>query len=104
MRAFTFAAALLVPTAIHGDQILRTFEGSDAHTTRPFEVTGPWEIQWDAHGSLFQIFLFGEDGNFIGVPANGSGGTGSAYQPRGGRFYLQMNATGAWEVRIVAVE
>jgi hypothetical protein len=105
MKALAFASVILVPVVAHADEILQTFKGSNQHTTRPFEVTGPWEIQWDARGDLFQLYLYQADGTLSAVPANQMGsGAGSAYQPHSGRFYLQMNALGSWQVTIVAVE
>lgn len=81
---------------------VRTFSGSGGKNTRPFTVDGRWEIQWDAEGSIFQIYLHSGDGRLLGVPANQQGpGEGSSFQPRGGTYYLQVNAIGAWEIRIV---
>lgn len=79
--------------------------GSGAQNTRPFTRSGPWEIQWRAEGDLFQLFLHDENGSLEGVPSNQMGaGTGSSYQPRGGTYYLQVNALGNWEMDIVDVE
>lgn len=105
MKMFALLLALIVSDAAQADQILQSFDGRDAHTTRPFTVEGPWEIQWDASGDIFQIFLFSANGDMLGLPANQTGaGSGSAYQPRGGQFYLQINAVGAWSVTVVSVE
>ncbi|MEX2530048.1 MAG: hypothetical protein WD960_04680 [Gemmatimonadota bacterium] len=79
-----------------------TFSGSGGKNTRPFTVDARWEIQWDASGSIFQLYLYSADGSLIGVPANQQGpGKGTSYQPRGGRYYLQVNAIGDWEIKIV---
>lgn len=88
-----------------GSSAVTTFSGSGGKNTRPFEVDGRWEIQWDAEGSIFQLYLYSADGSLLGVPANQQGpGRGSSFQPRGGRYYLQVNAIGAWEIRIVPLD
>lgn len=72
--------------------------------TRPFKVNGPWEIQWDASGDIFQIYLYTSDGTLKDVAANQMGsGEGSYYNPQKGEYYLQVIAMGSWKVRIVNV-
>ena len=85
--------------------IIATFSGSGGQNTRPFTTTGPWEIQWDAKGDIFQLFLYRAEGGMDGVPANQQGsGKGTSYQPRAGRYYLQVNAIGNWRINIVTVK
>jgi hypothetical protein len=85
--------------------VVASFTGSGGKNTRPFTTPGPWEVQWDAQGDIFQLYLYYEDGTLEGVPANQSGpGTGSSYHPKKGTYYLQVNALGAWSIKIVAVE
>ena len=81
------------------------FEGSGMQTTRPFEVDDKWEIQWDASGMIFQVFLYDSSGSLQGIVANQQGaGTGSSFQPTGGEYYLEINAMGNWEIEIVDVK
>jgi hypothetical protein len=83
---------------------IATFSGSGGKNTRPFTSTGPWEIQWDAKGEIFQLFLYTGSGKMIGIPANQQGsGKGTSFQPKAGKYYLQVNATGTWSVKIVPV-
>lgn len=85
--------------------VIATFSGSGGQNTRPFATTGPWEIQWDAKGDIFQIFLYTVDGEMDGVPANQQGsGKGMSYQPKAGKYYLQVNAIGNWRINIVPVQ
>jgi len=85
--------------------IIAEFSGSGGKNTRPFQPNGSWEIQWNAKGDIFQLYLYSSDGNLIGVPANQMGaGVGSSYQPKGGKYYLQVNAMGDWTIKIVRVE
>jgi hypothetical protein len=79
--------------------------GNGAKTTRPFRSEGPWEISWDASGDIFQIFVYRNDGTLAGVASNQSGAaTGSSYQATGGEFYLQVNALGEWQIKVVRIE
>lgn len=100
----TIFIVLFLGDAFSQDVTVNTFTGSGGKNTRPFTVKNGWEIQWDAKGDIFQLYLFTEDGELIGVPANQSGsGKGSSYQSTGGRFYLQVNALGSWSIRIIQV-
>jgi hypothetical protein len=84
---------------------IANFIGSGGLNTRPFRTTGPWEIQWDSKGDIFQLFLYTGNGDMDGVPANQQGaGKGTSYQPKGGTYYLQVNAIGSWTIRIVPVK
>ena len=85
--------------------VIANFTGSGGLNTRPFTTTGPWEIQWIANGEIFQLYLFSSAGDLEGVPANQQGaGKGSSYQPKGGTYYLQVNAMGNWKIIIVPIK
>ncbi|KIX14676.1 glycerol-3-phosphate dehydrogenase/oxidase [Dethiosulfatarculus sandiegensis] len=84
---------------------IASFKGNGAKTTRPFEAPNGWEIQWDARGAVFQVFLHNANGEMAGVPANQQGaGKGASYQAKGGKYYLMVNAMGAWRIKIVKVD
>jgi hypothetical protein len=77
------------------------FSGNGGKNTRPFIVNGPWEISWNATGSIFQLYLYDMNGDLIGLPANQlNAGKGSSYQVEKGKFYLQVNAMGNWSISI----
>lgn len=81
------------------------YRGSGVRNLRPFTTTGPWEVQWNARGDIFQLYLYAVDGDLIDVSANQGGpGNGASYQPRSGTYYFQVNAMGDWTVRIVPVD
>ncbi len=81
---------------------IASFTGSGGKNTRPFTVPEGWEIQWDAKGDIFQLYLYKADGSMVGVPANQQGsGIGSSYQATAGKYYLQVNAVGRWSINIV---
>jgi len=83
---------------------IATFSGTGGKNTRPFTTTGAWEVQWDAKGDIFQLFLYTANGDMAGIPANQQGsGNGASYQPKAGKYYLQVNAIGTWSIKIVPV-
>jgi hypothetical protein len=85
--------------------IIAQYSGNGTQNTRPFEVDSPWEIQWDANGQIFQVYLYDGNGNLVDVAANQmEGGKGSYYSPKTGSFYLQINGMGDWEIEIVKVD
>jgi len=87
------------------DRVVAKYSGSGMKTTRPFTVDSSWEIQWKASGMIFQVYLQSEDGQMVDILANQQGeGEGSSYNPKAGTYYLEINAMGEWEVKIVEVE
>ena len=88
-----------------GGKVLKTFSGSGGKNTRPFTVPAGWEIQWDAKGDIFQLFLYKTDGSMVGCPANQLGsGKGSSYQAKAGKYYLGVNSMGKWSIKIIKVQ
>ncbi len=109
LRAPILALGLL--TLIHparADELIAEYEGQGMQTMRPFTTDTPWEVQWQAKGSLFQIYAYAHQGPREGWPdvlANQMGsGKGSAYRAGPGTFHLTINAIGSWTVRVVTVE
>lgn len=81
------------------------FEGIGTQITRPFRVSGPWEVHWDVGGELLQVYVFTADGRRIGMAANQVGaGTGSWRTENGGEFYLQLAASGPWRLRVLPAQ
>ena len=86
------------------ESVIIRVDGSDSGATRPFAVSGPWEIQWVASGNFFAIVLMDSAGKWVDLVANqGSPGKGSSYRPTGGTYYLDIQALGAWKIRAVRV-
>jgi hypothetical protein len=96
---------MLLKNASTQDTVIQTFSGSGGRNTRPFTVKDNWEIQWDTRGDLFQLFLYRVNGESEGIPANQQGtGKGASYEPKGGQYYLKVNATtGNWTIKIVQI-
>lgn len=81
------------------------FEGDGTQTSRPFSVSGSWELQWSGTGDLFQAYLYSANGDLVNIAANQLGsGAGSSFQPLGGTYYLQVNAVGPWTLQVVPLD
>jgi hypothetical protein len=93
---------------IANDSIIKSYSGNGTQTTRPFVVKTSWEMQWDTKAEdfmLFQVYLYDGDGNLVNIVANQTKpGKGSCYNPKGGTFYLNINAVADWEIKIVEIE
>lgn len=86
------------------ETVVVEYSGSGMKTTRPFTVDSSWELQWKASGMVFQVYLQSEDGQMVDILANQQGeGEGSSYSPKTGTYYLEINAMGDWEIKIVEV-
>jgi len=90
------------------DPVIGRYSGNGMQTTRPFVAKTPWEMQWDTKAEgfmMFQVYLYDGDGNLAGVAANQTEpGKGSFYSPKKGTYYLNINAIGNWEIKIVTVK
>jgi hypothetical protein len=105
-----FLAALLFASplgAVEACEFQRS--GTGMQTTRPFHMAGPWEVQWTLTGKieLFQLTALEQRNpdapNFLASQVGNS--PGSSYSPKGGDYFLQVNALGEgrWSLCIVSV-
>jgi hypothetical protein len=91
----------------HQDVVRQEWQGNGLQTTRPFNMPGSWEFQWDSKG-FFQVMLYhkGESSgetmpNIIANQTNS--GRGNSYVDKGGDYYLVVNALGPWKARAVLI-
>lgn len=86
-------------------RVIARFSGSGMKTTRPFSVSGPWEVRWETSAEVFFLngFEAGDPNStypsMIAGPSAPS--RGSSYVDRGGRYYLKVQSSGSWEVTVV---
>lgn len=86
------------------DKVIVQFSGKGIQSTRPFTVRGRWEIQWAAKGMYFSLGLHTAKGKLVDTVANQlDSGTGSSYQPKGGKYYFKINAAHLWTIRVVSI-
>jgi len=112
MRNFCFALLVTVfwVSPIFGAEQIQykekeavKFSGTGSMTTRPFRVSGEWELQWEAD-SVFTVNLYkkGENETFkLSFVSVDDGGSGQSYSPMAGEFYLGITALGLWSATIV---
>ncbi len=86
------------------ETVLAQWSGQGIMTTRPFHMDKEWELQWTASG-LFSIHLvtIGSDDTTGELIANQVGGSSTSFVPRGGDYYLRIDATDQWSLRAVSV-
>lgn len=75
-----------------------TFEGSGMQSTAPFTVSEGWTLTWTSNDSLFFVSVHTKDGRPIEMFGNSK--SGSAYIPKGGTYYLKVNSTGDWVIKV----
>lgn len=103
MLRLILLSLLLLTEPASADTQVRRIEGAGSHTSRPFRVDGPWELKWSSQ-SIMSIALRDVNGTHVGhYMSTMSGGTGSAYQPKGGVFYLEATGAGSWTLEVIAI-
>lgn len=104
-RLITIGIFLTISMNVYGQEVIERYSGSGGQNISPFTVTDAWEVNWDAKGDIFQLYLYNSEGNMEGVVANQQGpGEGSSYQPQTGRYYFKVNAMGNWTIEITKAE
>lgn len=89
-----------------GDKPLMSWSGSGRMQTRPFHIDGPWELQWTRASGYFSAVLHpapGTDGTEKLLASGSNADKSTSYQPKGGDFYFEFDASQQWTARIVAV-
>ncbi len=89
------------------EKLIASWGGSSQLQTRPFHVDGPWELQWRTEKGYFSARLHnaaGESGQSQLLANTTGAGASSSYQPVGGDFYMEFNASQEWSARIVSLQ
>ncbi len=94
-RAEVTQAAADVPVA--------RWAGSATMTTRPFHVDGPWEVRWRSDGAFSAVLHLVGAATTTLIAQAPQHGASSAYQPKAGDFYLEVDASGPWTMEVVQV-
>lgn len=101
------AGKLGLKVKVLDESIIKNYSGNGTQTTRPFTVDSAWEMQWYLKDEGFVLFMVGvmdEKGNQVGAGSQSIPGKGSSYIPKGGTYYLSINAVADWEIKIVEVK
>lgn len=80
---------------------VKEWSGSGIKTTETFTIRDrQWRIHWTG-SDLIQIFVYTESGDMAGLAANVvNGGSDVSYQRGAGDYYLTINASGTWRVKV----
>jgi hypothetical protein len=87
-----------VTCAYSEGNVIVEFNGNGTINTKPFETTGPWEIQWKGY---LAIEVYGQNNTLAYVF---SGRDQTSYVPTSGIFYLNINSIEAWTVTVRAIK
>ena len=88
--------SLLSPTG----STVAELSGDGDQTSDAFDVREGWSIHWENRGDRFAFAITG-DRDFGTVVEQDESGTGVTSPAGGGRYRLEIQAEGPWEIRIV---
>ena len=104
---------LWLPTGVQGAEVVPyseseavTFSGSGTTTTRPFSVTGEWELKWKSKGFL-AVHLYNLESRLnekLMFVYTAEGGKGASYHADAGTFFLNIVATEPWSLSILELK
>jgi hypothetical protein len=95
------AAPSEVPIAT--PEIIFSIKGTKHEVTDSFEAKPGWQIQWQIEGNAIAVAVSGDPN--LGVVINQKGpSSGVAGIAEGGRFALNIVATGPWKVTVIEGE
>ena len=81
-------------------ETILSIEGTKHEVTDSFEAKPGWQIQWEIDGDTIAIAVSGDPN--LGVVINQKGpSSGVAGIAEGGRFALNIVATGPWKITVV---
>jgi hypothetical protein len=101
----TIGLLIAAGDAFAQNTVVTTFSGSGSKYTLPFTVKDGWEVQYDQDGDSFQLSAYHPDGVIVDILVETDRpGKGDSYEPKGGKYYLGVNATGNWTIKIVQLK
>ena len=83
-----------------------TFSGSGTTTTKPFSVTGEWELKWKSKGFM-AVHLYNLESRLnekLMFVYTTEGGKGSSYHPDPGKYFLNIVASERWNISILELK
>jgi hypothetical protein len=84
-------------------EVIFSIKGTKHEVTDSFEAKPGWQIQWQIEGNAIAVAVSGDPN--LGVVINQKGpSSGVAGIAEGGRFALNIVATGPWKVTVIEGE
>ena len=100
LTLFIVLSFMLMPAS--AEEVIKEYSGSGWLSTEPITVPDNWVVEWDYKGPYLQILINSKDSVPLGYAAQQTGpGSGSAVQPEGGTYILDINGAGSWTVKIL---
>lgn len=82
-------------------QVRHEFEGQGDRNTTPFRLGGPFDLRWESTRHI-SVYLRNADGSTAGSWSSGNvrggPGSGQAYWPRAGQYYVEVVTSGTWSL------
>ena len=82
------------------------FSGSGTTTTRPFSMTGEWELKWKSKGFM-AVHLYNLESRLrerLMFVYTAEGGKGTSYHPDSGKYFLNIVASEPWNISILELK
>lgn len=103
LATFILGLTVAFPAAA-AERLIAEYSGKGMRATRPFEVHGQWEARWVGKGRSFGYYLRRADGKLVDIVNQVGPGPGSSFFPKPGKYYLDIDASGEWKVRIFELD
>lgn len=84
-------------------QVVKTWSGSGIKKTEPFTITGSqWRVVWKNKRGYLGVYVYELYGNSLpDMLVNTTDVTSdTSYAYKSGEFYLNVNASGSWEITV----
>lgn len=89
------------------EKIIQTFKGPFDKTTELFEVKHSWLLWYHTKSDWnFTVEVYDDNGKYIDLAANTYtvNKRGVGFYKKGGKYYLEIESEGNWDVRIIEME
>lgn len=84
------------------EDVVLSLTANGSRNTRPFNVKDGWEIRWDNKGPVLAIAVKTVDGKLVaGGGSSTAPGSGQSFQPKGGKYFLDVTGMGDWTITVV---
>ncbi len=86
-----------------GETVAGEWDGNGLTVTRPFHISGPWELRWTSEDGFFAVLKSPSGETIDALAEQSKGGDGHTYVPKGGDYTLEIHGFGEWHAQAVVV-